>query len=89
MSSQDWRFEAVLEGQCFYGPPVINVLVGETAQYPLTFKPVAECVIMVREKLVSIFKKDASTNKIITSIQIMEVCRQLLILKHLLERKKW
>ncbi|NWV81449.1 CFA47 protein, partial [Dasyornis broadbenti] len=43
MSRQDWRFEADLEGQCFYGPPVINVPVGGTAQYPLTFKPVAEC----------------------------------------------
>ncbi|NXC08202.1 CFA47 protein, partial [Orthonyx spaldingii] len=42
-SSQDWKFEAVLEGQCFYGPPVINVPVGETAQYPLTFQPLAEC----------------------------------------------
>ncbi|NWT16340.1 CFA47 protein, partial [Vireo altiloquus] len=41
-SNQDWRFEAVLEGQCFYGPPVLNVREGETAQYPLTFKPVAE-----------------------------------------------
>ncbi|NWT80817.1 CFA47 protein, partial [Lanius ludovicianus] len=43
MSNEDWRFEALLEGQCFYGPSVINVHVGQTAQYPLTFKPVAEC----------------------------------------------
>ncbi|NXQ30850.1 CFA47 protein, partial [Alaudala cheleensis] len=43
MSSEDWRFEAVLEGQCFHGPPAINVPVGETVPYPLTFKPVAEC----------------------------------------------
>ncbi|NWU34726.1 CFA47 protein, partial [Hylia prasina] len=42
VSSEEWRFEAHLEGQCFHGPPVINVPVGETAQYPLTFKPVAE-----------------------------------------------
>ncbi|NXU12751.1 CFA47 protein, partial [Pardalotus punctatus] len=42
MSSKDWRFEAYLEGQCFYGPPVINVPVGKTVPYPLTFKPVAE-----------------------------------------------
>ncbi|NXB74730.1 CFA47 protein, partial [Donacobius atricapilla] len=41
-SSEDWRFEALLEGQCFHGPPVINVPVGETVQYPLMFKPVAE-----------------------------------------------
>ncbi|NXO31240.1 CFA47 protein, partial [Cisticola juncidis] len=42
ISSEDWRFEAVLEGRCFYGPPVINVPVGQTVPYPLTFKPVAE-----------------------------------------------
>ncbi|NXR58950.1 CFA47 protein, partial [Rhadina sibilatrix] len=42
-SSGDWRFEAHLEGRCFHGPPVISVPVGETVQYPLTFKPVAEC----------------------------------------------
>ncbi|NWT50856.1 CFA47 protein, partial [Erythrocercus mccallii] len=41
-SSEDWRFEAHLEGQYFHGPPEINVPVGETVQYPLTFKPVAE-----------------------------------------------
>ncbi|NWZ36731.1 CFA47 protein, partial [Brachypodius atriceps] len=42
ISSEDWRFEAHLEGQCFHGPPIINVPVGQTVQYPLTFKPVAE-----------------------------------------------
>ncbi|NWI88041.1 CFA47 protein, partial [Pitta sordida] len=42
-SRQDWKLEAVLEGQDFYGPPVINVGVGETALYPLKFNPVAEC----------------------------------------------
>lgn len=77
-----------MEGQCFHGPSVINVPVGETVPYPLTFKPVAECEITVREKLILTFEKDAFTNKIITSIQIMKVFRQLLILKHVLERKK-
>ncbi|XP_063249073.1 cilia- and flagella-associated protein 47 isoform X2 [Prinia subflava] len=48
ISNEDWRFEAVLEGRCFYGPPVIDVPVGQTVQYPLTFKPVAESVIMGR-----------------------------------------
>ncbi|NXP28652.1 CFA47 protein, partial [Scytalopus superciliaris] len=42
-SGEDWKLEAVLEGQDFYGPPVINVGTGETALYPLTFNPVAEC----------------------------------------------
>ncbi|XP_041343867.1 cilia- and flagella-associated protein 47 [Pyrgilauda ruficollis] len=48
ISSGDWKFEAVLEGQCFHGPSVINVPVGGTVPYPLTFKPVAECVITGR-----------------------------------------
>uniref|UniRef100_U3JFX4 Cilia and flagella associated protein 47 n=1 Tax=Ficedula albicollis TaxID=59894 RepID=U3JFX4_FICAL len=48
ISSEDWRFEAILEGQCFHGPAVINVPVGETVPYPLTFKPVAESVIKGR-----------------------------------------
>ncbi|NXH40573.1 CFA47 protein, partial [Dicaeum eximium] len=43
MSSEDWRFEAALEGQCFHGPSAIHVPVGGTVPYPLTFKPVAEC----------------------------------------------
>ncbi|NWV69071.1 CFA47 protein, partial [Malurus elegans] len=43
MSSDDWKFEAILEGHCFYGPSVLNVPVGETVHYSLTFKPVAEC----------------------------------------------
>ncbi|XP_027494225.1 cilia- and flagella-associated protein 47 isoform X1 [Corapipo altera] len=41
-SSVDWKLEAKLEGEGFYGPPVINVGVGETALYPLTFNPAAE-----------------------------------------------
>ncbi|XP_074672980.1 cilia- and flagella-associated protein 47 [Strix aluco] len=48
MSSQDWKLEAVLEGQGFYGPPLINVGLGETALYPLMFKPIAECITMGR-----------------------------------------
>lgn len=75
ISNEDWRFEAIVEGQCFQGPPAINVPVGETVQYPLTFRPVAESVIKVREKLVSTFEKDAFNNKIITSIQIVKLFR--------------
>ncbi|NWX22620.1 CFA47 protein, partial [Aegotheles bennettii] len=41
--NQDWKLEAILEGQGFYGPPLINVGLGETALYPLMFKPIAEC----------------------------------------------
>ncbi|NXL10371.1 CFA47 protein, partial [Mesembrinibis cayennensis] len=43
MSSQDWKLEAILEGQGFYGPPLLHVGLGETALYPLMFKPIAEC----------------------------------------------
>ncbi|NXA49609.1 CFA47 protein, partial [Nothocercus julius] len=43
MSRQDWKLEAVLEGQNFYGPPVLYVRPGETVQYPLMFKPIAKC----------------------------------------------
>ncbi|XP_057901557.1 cilia- and flagella-associated protein 47 [Melospiza georgiana] len=48
LSSEDWRFEAILEGQGFHGPPAINVPVGGTVPYPLTFRPIAENVIMGR-----------------------------------------
>ncbi|NXU41331.1 CFA47 protein, partial [Drymodes brunneopygia] len=43
VSGEDWKFEAYLEGQCFHGPSVISVPVGQTVPYPLVFKPVAEC----------------------------------------------
>ncbi|KAM6211408.1 cilia- and flagella-associated protein 47 [Sarcoramphus papa] len=48
MSSQDWKLEAILEGRGFYGPPLINVGLGETALYPLMFKPIAEGITMGR-----------------------------------------
>lgn len=78
MSNQDWKLQAILEGQGFYGPTVINVGLGETALYPLMFKPSAECVTMVRGKLVSTFEKDASVNKIYITIKIMKVLKQFL-----------
>lgn len=80
MSSQDWKLEAILEGQGFYGPPLINVGSGETALYPLMFKPIAECITTVRGKLVSTFEKDASVNKIYISVQIRKELKQLLTL---------
>ncbi|NXL64597.1 CFA47 protein, partial [Chordeiles acutipennis] len=43
MSNQDWKLQAILEGEGFYGPTLINVGLGETALYPLMFKPTAEC----------------------------------------------
>ncbi|NWH63145.1 CFA47 protein, partial [Geococcyx californianus] len=43
MSNQIWKLEAIIEGQGFYGPPLISVGLGETALYPLMFKPITEC----------------------------------------------
>ncbi|NWS08651.1 CFA47 protein, partial [Motacilla alba] len=43
ISSEDWRFEASLEGHCFHGPPSVNVPAGGTVPYPITFQPIAEC----------------------------------------------
>ncbi|NXU59162.1 CFA47 protein, partial [Turnix velox] len=43
VSSQNWQLEAIVEGQGFYGPSIMEVGLGETALYPLMFKPVAEC----------------------------------------------
>ncbi|XP_054576921.1 cilia- and flagella-associated protein 47 [Eptesicus fuscus] len=42
----DWRCHVIIEGECFYGPPDFSVKSGETAQYPLTFKPHLECEVM-------------------------------------------
>lgn len=89
MSSQNWKLEAILEGQGFYGPPLINVRLGETALYPLMFKPIAECITTVRGKSVSRFEKDASVNKISISIQIMKVLKHLLALGICLRVKNW
>lgn len=36
-----------IEGECFCGPYNFSVKQGETAQYPLTFKPLLECEVMV------------------------------------------
>ncbi|XP_015672831.1 cilia- and flagella-associated protein 47 [Protobothrops mucrosquamatus] len=46
LSQQDWKLKADLKGYCFYGPPIIYVVPGETTLYPLMFKPTAECVTM-------------------------------------------
>uniref|UniRef100_H2ZY45 CFA47 protein n=1 Tax=Latimeria chalumnae TaxID=7897 RepID=H2ZY45_LATCH len=42
-TQQDWKVEAHLEGDGFFGPPLIYVQAGETTQYPLMFKPAFEC----------------------------------------------
>eukprot|EP00075_Anas_platyrhynchos_P015570 XP_027304823.1 cilia- and flagella-associated protein 47 [Anas platyrhynchos] len=91
MSSQDWKLEAVLEGQGFHGPPLINVGIGETALYPLMFKPVAECLSMGRLilrnamagtesvfSLKGIGKKPLAQDHIVIDCQVRHVTRKVL-----------
>ncbi|ETE57416.1 hypothetical protein L345_16868, partial [Ophiophagus hannah] len=46
LSQQDWKLKADLKGNCFYGPPVMYIVPGETTMYPLMFQSTAECVTM-------------------------------------------
>ncbi|XP_072195940.1 cilia- and flagella-associated protein 47 [Excalfactoria chinensis] len=91
MSSQDWKLEAVLEGPGFSGPPSINVGLGEIALYPLTFKPIAECLTMGRlilqnttAGIESIFnlkgigKKPLAQDHIVIDCQVRQVIQRLL-----------
>ncbi|XP_069827114.1 cilia- and flagella-associated protein 47 [Dendropsophus ebraccatus] len=43
MTQQDWKLKAILQGDRFYGPPCMYIPAGETAHYPLMFKPTVEC----------------------------------------------
>ncbi|XP_052530326.1 cilia- and flagella-associated protein 47 [Tympanuchus pallidicinctus] len=91
ISSQDWKLEAVLEGQGFSGPPSISVGLGEIALYPLMFKPIAECLTTGRLILQnttggieSIFnlkgtgKKPLAQDHIVIDCQVRQVTQQLL-----------
>ncbi|XP_069495471.1 cilia- and flagella-associated protein 47 [Ambystoma mexicanum] len=44
MTQQDWKLEAALEGDWFYGPPSMYVKAGETSEYSLMFKPISKSV---------------------------------------------
>lgn len=44
---KDWRCHMIIEGESFHGPRDFTVRRGQTAQYPLTFKPLLECEAMV------------------------------------------
>ncbi|XP_075347998.1 cilia- and flagella-associated protein 47 [Mycteria americana] len=91
MSSQDWKLEAILEGQGFYGPSLINVGLGETALYPLMFKPIAECIttgrLILRNdtagtenifSLKGIGKKPLAQDHIVIECQVRKVTRKIL-----------
>ncbi|XP_068919939.1 cilia- and flagella-associated protein 47 [Petaurus breviceps papuanus] len=47
----EWKCVVTIEGDWFYGPSVLYVKSGETAQYPLTFKPILECEVTGTLKL--------------------------------------
>ncbi|XP_072869917.1 cilia- and flagella-associated protein 47 [Chlorocebus sabaeus] len=44
-TNDKWTFQVTIEGDWFYGPIDLHVGPGEIVQYPLTFKPIFECVI--------------------------------------------
>lgn len=46
-TKKPWKFQIKIEGEWFCGPPILHVGPGETIQYPLTFKPILECEVMV------------------------------------------
>ncbi|XP_063809558.1 cilia- and flagella-associated protein 47 isoform X2 [Pseudophryne corroboree] len=43
MTQQDWKLKAILQGDCFYGPPFLCISAGETGKYALMFKPFSKC----------------------------------------------
>ncbi|XP_012585704.1 PREDICTED: calponin homology domain-containing protein 2 [Condylura cristata] len=45
-TKNEWKCQATIEGEWFYGPPILYARPGEIVQYPLTFKPILECEIM-------------------------------------------
>lgn len=46
-TQRDWKIHAVLCGEGFSGPKVVDVPAGTKSCYSLTFHPPAQCVVMV------------------------------------------
>ncbi|KAG8451901.1 hypothetical protein GDO86_003916 [Hymenochirus boettgeri] len=46
LTMQDWKMQAILEGDSFYGPSLLNIPAGETAHYSVMFKPISPCLSM-------------------------------------------
>ena len=44
-SNHDWELECLIEGDGFYGPGHMLARAGQTAYYPLMFKPHYECTV--------------------------------------------
>ncbi|XP_009702495.1 PREDICTED: uncharacterized protein LOC104164754, partial [Cariama cristata] len=100
ISSQNQKLEAILEGQGFYGPPLINVGLGETAVYPLMFKPIVEGITMGRlilrngttgtENIFSlkgIGKKPLAEDCIVIDCQVGKVTRKFLWVPNYTKKK--
>lgn len=49
---RDWRMQAVVCGEGFSGPKVVNVPAGTKVSYPLTFNPSTQHIIMVMHSVV-------------------------------------
>ncbi|KAM6945797.1 cilia and flagella-associated protein 47-like [Aplochiton taeniatus] len=45
VTPQDWTLCCMVSGWGFHGPPTLYVRAGETACYPLSFQPSAQCVV--------------------------------------------
>ncbi|XP_056883896.1 cilia- and flagella-associated protein 47-like [Takifugu flavidus] len=45
-TQRDWKIQAVMCGEGFSGPKFVNVPSGTKTFYPLTFHPLAQCVVM-------------------------------------------
>ncbi|KAM4602134.1 cilia and flagella-associated protein 47-like [Polymixia lowei] len=52
-SKQDWKLQAVVCGQGFSGPEALCVPAGTKTRYPLTFRPLAQCVVTGKLSLVN------------------------------------
>ncbi|XP_063101752.1 cilia- and flagella-associated protein 47 isoform X3 [Cavia porcellus] len=50
-TKKEWKCQVKIEGKWFSGPSIFHVRPNETVQYPLTFKPISECEIMVSSDL--------------------------------------
>ncbi|KAM3585737.1 uncharacterized protein V6R79_025810 [Siganus canaliculatus] len=50
-SHQDWRINAQVSGEGFFGPVVMSVPAGTRASYPLTFHPSTQCIVTGRLSL--------------------------------------
>ncbi|XP_055987073.1 cilia- and flagella-associated protein 47 [Sorex fumeus] len=53
-TNKEWKCRAEIQGDWFYGPPIIYIGPNKKTSYPLTFKPILECEILGKLTLVNI-----------------------------------